>query len=683
MSVRVLVFIMFFVSAFPAAGKVKDLLPKPQCIEMGRKGKTFKMQRPVVLADSTHNALLRNFLISSGCRLVDKARARVEVELVDTLPNTFDYPLYGFPFEGYALKVMPDLIEIKAANSLGVTRAVQTLVQMAEGERTKNVQLETVSILDWPAFKLRGVMHDVGRSFIDVDELKREIDLLSRFKINVFHWHLTENLAWRFQVKAYPQLTDKRYAKRYAGQYYSQEACAELEKFAAERGVMIIPEIDMPGHSEVFSRSMGFDMQSEAGRRALKVILKEVGRTFTRAPYIHIGGDEVTVQPGFLEEMAQFVRDSLKRKVIVWNPIRGVKIDKRIADMTQMWSTAGRAVETVPNIDCRYNYVNHFDVYADVVGIYKSNVYYAQRGSATLAGAVSAVWNDTKVASQKEIIMQNNFYANALATAERTWRGGGKEYVEQGGTTLPGEGDELQAFEDFERRFLFHKAHALCREPIAYVKQSQVKWCVSAPFPNNGDASAVFPPETCKDDVLPQAFGYNGKTYQTKMATGAGVYLRHIWHPVVPSFLKNPGNGQTVYAWTYVYSPKRQTLGAQVEFYTYSRSGNEYAPKANAWDRRGSRLWINGEEIPAPRWLQTDVPILQDQPFTGLLNENLTARPLTLIHLNKGWNKVFLKLPHADNGGTARDKWQFTFVITTLDGREAAEGLVYSPFKHR
>ena len=79
-------------------------------------------------------------------------------------------------------------------------------------------------------------------------------------------------------------------------------------------------------------------------------------------------------------------------------------------------------------------------------------------------------------------------------------------------------------------------------------------------------------------------------------------YLRHIWHPIIPSFYSNPANNLTAYAWTYVYSPKAQRVGAQVEFYTYSRSGNEKGPKAGAWDRRGSKVWVNGSELAAPVW---------------------------------------------------------------------------------
>ena len=206
------------------------------------------------------------------------------------------------------------------------------------------------------------------------------------------------------------------------------------------------------------------------------------------------------------------------------------------------------------------------------------------------------------------------------------------------------------------------------------------KW-ITAPFPYNGDPPKVFPPETCTDTLLPTHYTYQNTYYGTRFATGAGIYLRHIWHSTVPSFFSNPSNGQTAYAWTYVYSPKAQDVGAQIEFYTYSRSGNEKGPKAGQWDRRGSRIWLNDQEIPAPTWQQPEKDIKQDDAEIGLTNENLTAREPVALHLNQGWNKVFIKLPHANNGGTARDKWQFTFVITDTEGKNAVDGLIYSPDK--
>lgn len=658
--------------------KVNELLPKPRIVNVGN-GK-FLLNRSVQLKDETGNKALLQFLRDNGCTISDEATAKVTVIMVENIDNARDYNLAGFDNEAYTLDVSSESITIKAVKDIGVTRAAQTLVQLAEGYDSDNA-VEAVSITDWPAFKLRGWMQDVGRSFLSVEELKKEIRLLSRFKVNVFHWHLTEKLAWRFQVNAYPKLTADENMVRYPGQYYTQAECREIEEYAAERGITVIPEIDMPGHSDVFTKAMGYDMQSANGRAALKTILSEVANTFVRAPYIHIGGDEVSIQTGFLEEMSSYVRNTLHRKVLLWNPLLNKDITTDIADMTQMWSTKGKAISGLPNIDCRYNYINHFDVYADLVGIYKSNIYYAQEGSENLAGTITATWNDTKTETEEDIIRQNNQYANILASAERAWIGGGKQYIESGGTTLPNSGEEYDEFADFERRFLFHKAHSLREAPISYVKQSNVRWRVTDPFPNGGNASLTLPPEESTDDILPHTFNYNGIPYSTTLATGAGIYLRHIWHSVVPSFFTNPSANQTAYAWTYVYSPEDQEVGAQIEFYTYSRSGNEYAPKPGQWDRRGSRIWLNDMEIPAPEWKQTDCDIPQDDAVKGLKNENLTARDVVALHLNKGWNKVFLKLPHVDSGGTKRDKWQFTFVITDTEGNNAVDGLVYSPDK--
>ena len=668
-------------ASLSAEAKLKDLLPRPHVVQVAEGAAAFSLGRPVSITGTPKCNALNEFLTSNGCTISDDAPATVNLELVENIEGTEDYKLFGFPNEGYQLEVSENKINIKAITETGLLRAVQTLVQMAEGYDDAKPQLEAVTITDWPAFKLRGWMQDVGRSFLSIDELKKEIDLMSRFKVNVFHWHLTEKLAWRFEVKAYPQLTKAENMIRYKGQYYTQAQCKELEEYAAKKGITVIPEIDMPGHSDVFNKTMGFTMQSPQGIAALKVILKEVAAVFPKAPYIHIGGDEVALQDGFLEGMASFVRDTLGRKVVVWNPLQNKAVVKAMADMTQMWSTRGNVISGMPNIDCRYNYTNHFDVYADLVGIYKSNIYYAQKGTPEIAGTISAAWNDTKVPTEKDIIKQNNIYANVLASAERAWIGGGRTYIETGGTTLPNSGAEYDEFADFERRFLFHKAHSLKNEPIAYVRQSNVRWRITDPFPNGGSATAVLPPEQSNADILPLSYNYNGTTYRTKLATGAGIYLRHIWHPTVPSFFANPQNNQTAYAWTYVYSPVEQDVTAQIEFYTYSRSGTEYAPKAGAWDRRGSKIWLNDVEIPAPKWEQTDVTIHQDSPTEELKNENLTARDPVALHLNKGWNKVFMKLPHVNNGGTGRDKWQFTFVITDLEGRNAVDGLIYSPEK--
>ena len=657
-----------------AATATSLLLPKPQQLEAT--GGSFALNRPVSINDPTGSALLASlFTISDS-----PSAASVTVNLVEAaVLGTFDYTLAGFPNEGYKLSVETDAITITAATKTGVIRAAQTLAQLAAA--SDGAGIPGVSITDYPAFKLRGFMHDVGRSFISFEELKKEIDLLARFKVNAFHWHMTDNQGFRFESKVYPQLNQASAMTRFAGKFYTQAQCTELEAYAAERGITIIPEIDMPGHSTAFTNAMGFTMSSTQGRAALKQLLSELAAAFPLAPYIHMGADEAGTTAEFVNEMSRYIKQTLGRRCIVWNPISGVSINTSnlpYIDMTEMWSTSGRKIDGLPNIDCRYNYVNHFDVFADLVGIYKSNIYYAQQGNSEIAGAITALWNDRKTPTETDIIRQNNLYANALATAERGWIGGGDQYIETGGTTLPNSGSEFDEFADWERRFLHYKATWLADESIPYVRQTDVKWRITQPFPNGGDATAVFPPETATEDVLPDQFTYGGQTYTTSMATGAGIYLRHTWGTTVPAFFTSSQINTTAYAWTYVYSPTAQTAGALIEFQNYSRSENDKAPDAGNWDRKGSRLWVNGSEVAPPTWDNSGRSINSE---VNLGNENFAARTPTAISLRAGWNKILLKLPYVNASNVRLNKWMFTFVLTDAEGRNALEGITYSPIQ--
>ena len=666
---------------------VEHLLPKVQLIETD-KG-CFKLHRAVniiYLEGAVPCPLLEDFFTGHGCTLSEQG-ATVTVTLVDEIAAAHDYKLHGYDSEAYTLQVSKHGIAITAVSNTGVIRAAQTLAQLAEGGKMGRETIASVRITDWPAFKLRGYMHDVGRSYIPAEDLIKHIELLSRFKVNTFHWHLTENQAWRFEVKAYPQLTSAESMTRFEGKYYTQEECRAVMAAAKKHGVIVIPEIDMPGHSAAFKRAMGFDMQSDEGKVVLKRVIDEVADVFADAPYIHIGGDEVRTSAEYLNEMIAYV-ESKGKKAGIWNPINGIHQNNLNASLSQMWGTRGYVAQGKANIDCRYNYTNHFDVFADLVGIYKSNIYYEDKGSETVAGAISGCWNDRKMQTVEDIMAQNNLYANIIATAERAWIGGGKRYIDNcnnggtnggGGVMLPNSGDEYDEFADWERRFLFHKAHSLKDEPIPYVRQTNVRWRISDAFPNGGDPAKVFPPEELMNavDVLYDIYIYDGKTYGTGIATGAGIYLRHTWgNSIINANYKSPAYNQTVYAWTYVYSPKKQTVGAQIEFQNYSRSERDKAPDNGKWDRKGSDIWLNGEPIVPPVWLNAGKDINNE---VDLLNENFAARKPVAVTLKKGWNKVFIKLPYVGADGVRLNKWMFTFVLTDLDGVNAVDGLIYSP----
>ena len=675
--------------------KVEHLLPKPQQITVNEGAAPFALGGSVTISYNGGAAkceLLEEFFTQNGCTL-DQGGTTVRVDIVESIEGAHDYELYGYENEAYILKVTSSGITISAVTNTGVIRAAQTLVQMAEGW-DGTAALEAVTVKDWPAFKLRGYMHDVGRSFISADELVKQVEKFSRFKVNTFHWHLTENQAWRFEVKAYPELTSSESMTRFPGQYYTQEDCKKVLAAAKKHGMIVVPEIDMPGHSEAFHRAMGFDMQSEQGKVVLKKVLDEVVEVFADAPYIHIGGDEVSTTAAYLNEMIAYVQDKGKKGGL-WNPINGIAQKDLNNTLAQMWGTRGYLEAGKANIDCRYNYTNHFDVFADLVGIYKSTIYYSQQGSSDVAGAISGCWNDRKVADEVAIMAQNNVWANVIATAERAWMGGGKAYIDNatntpaeykknpygGGVMLPNSGDEYDEFKSWEERFLFHKANSLKGDPIPYVKQTNVRWRITDAFPNGGSETAAFGPETAgttaSTDLLPEVFEHEGQTYYTGMATGAGIYLAHTWgNSIIDAYYSNPQFNHTAYAWTYVYSDKEQKVGAQIEFQNYSRSEQDAAAPAGKWDHFGSKIWVNGQEIAAPTWDNTGVSVSSKE--VELKNENFPGRKPIEVTLKQGWNKVFIKLPYFNKGYRLK-KWMFTCVFTDLEGVNAVDGLIYSP----
>ena len=482
-----------------------------------------------------------------------------------------------FQEEAYHLLITKKGILLEATTPKGMYWGQQTLEQL-KTTKNKKIYLPQCEITDWPAFRIRGFMHDVGRSFIPVEELKREISLLSRYKINVFHWHLTENQAWRLECKKYPQLNAPENMEREKGKYYTLEEARQLVEFCKQHQVLLIPEIDMPGHSAAFERTFKTDMQSEKGTQILKDIIDEVCATFD-VPYLHIGTDEVQfTNPEFVPMMVKYIRDKGK-KVISYNP--GWNYKPGEIDMTQLWSYRGKAQKGIPAIDCRYHYANHFDTYADLVAMFNSRIYNQPEGSDDLAGCIVAFWNDRYIDNTPQLLAENNFYPYMLTLAERAWRGGGNCYFDGKGTLLwEDEPEQLAAFKEFEDRLLWQKKTWLKEVPFPYVRQTQSEWQITDAFPNGGDLNKVFPPEDKEDSV----YQYEGKTYKTRKIIGNGIYLRHVWGTLVPGFYANPQENHTAYATRWIYSPKERKAKLALEFQNYSRSESDLAPRQGTWD---------------------------------------------------------------------------------------------------
>ena len=638
-----------------------NLLPMPQQIKT--LGGSFSMKNTMLITP-VWQAEWEEFITESGGQVVEKSSRKIEVKLVPEIEGAKQNQE-----EAYRLVVTSKGIEVEATTEKGVYWALQTLRQLEE----KNGRFKACEIIDWPAFKVRGFMQDVGRSYLSVDELKKEIAMLSRYKINVFHWHLTENQAWRLESKIFPMLNDSVNMTRIKGKYYTIEEAKELVAFCQKHNMLLIPEIDMPGHSAAFVRTFRHDMQSPEGMKILKLLVDEVCETFAEVPYLHIGTDEVNFwNKSFVPEMVSYIRAKGK-KVISWNP--GWNYKPGEIDMMQMWSFRGKVTPGIPHIDSKFHYTNHFDTFADLVALYDSKVYNLSEQSEDVVGAI-----DRLLSSEENMILENHFYPSMLALAERTWLGGGSQYYDGEGTMMWNEESEtFKNFAQFEKRMLYHKDKYFQGYPFGYVKQTNVKWNITDAFPNDGDMGKVFPPE----QGLKDSYQYEGKEYGVRSAIGAGIYFRHVWGGLptsIPTFYKNPQENHTAYAYTWVYSPQAQEVGMWAETQNYSRSEMDLPPKQGNWDYRGSRLWINDKEVAPPTWTATHTTKSNE---IALGNENCVARPPIMVKLNKGWNKVFWKLPIGKfrSNEVRLVKWMFTTVFVTPDGQKAVEGLIYSPDK--
>src|SRR5690606_29320449 len=145
--------------------------------------------------------------------------------------------------ESYQLRINAEQIHLHAETTLGALHALETLLQLPVPWGDAHAY-PLVSITDSPRFPWRGALIDVSRHFLSIATLKRQIDAMAAAKLNVFHWHLTDDQGWRMESKTFPLLQQKASG----GKYYTQQEIRELVDYAWQRGIYVLPEIDMPGH---------------------------------------------------------------------------------------------------------------------------------------------------------------------------------------------------------------------------------------------------------------------------------------------------------------------------------------------------------------------------------------------------------------------------------------------------
>ena len=184
--------------------------------------------------------------------------------------------------ESYQLEIQSNKIIINATTDLGALHALETLLQMLQNNST-SYYFPTAMITDFPRFTWRGIMIDVARHFQPIDVIKRNLDAMAAVKMNVFHWHLVDDQGWRIELKKHPKLTEMASD----GNYYTQEEIKNIVKYAADRGILVVPEIDVPGHGtailtaypEIGSKVMNLDSNTfESKTKAPKVITYSLER---------------------------------------------------------------------------------------------------------------------------------------------------------------------------------------------------------------------------------------------------------------------------------------------------------------------------------------------------------------------------------------------------------------------
>lgn len=310
---------LFFITITPSIIFLQKLPIIPQPVEITTGAGTFVINNKTTINTSTRDKELLNLyeILSGYIAAVIGAKPGLSGNGTNTINLLFDANIQHN--EGYQLSVAENNITIKGKSGSGIFYGIQSLVQLFPLEKSSTISIPQIMINDYPRFKWRGVHLDVCRHFFPIEFVKKYIDILAAYKINTFHWHLTDDQGWRIEIKKYPKLTQIGSMRKETmgdgkplGGYYTQEQIRDLVEYAKSKYITVVPEIEMPGHAlaaltsypeysctggpfEVGTTWGVFDDIFCAGKdntfEFLENILSEVLTLFP-GEFIHIGGDE-------------------------------------------------------------------------------------------------------------------------------------------------------------------------------------------------------------------------------------------------------------------------------------------------------------------------------------------------------------------------------------------------------
>ena len=342
---------------------MNTLIPKP--VHISESDGKFVLSQDVNIFVS-HNdgevislAQFLNFYLGSDCKILvgNYNTGNIQLALSDDT---------SLGEEGYELSIAPDSVLLSANRPAGLFYGVHTIRKLMPVYPPESVSLPCLSIRDIPRFPWRGAMLDVSRHFFGVEDVKRFVDLISQYKINRLHLHISDDQGWRIEIKSWPRLTEVGGSTEVGGGkggYYTQEQYKEIVDYASSHYVILVPEIDTPGHTNAALASyaelnsseeapqlytgtkVGFStlwINSEITYKFLDDVIRELA-ALTPGPYIHIGGDEALSTPGedykgFIKRIQEIVVSHGKTP-IGWNEIGEVELLP--GTIVQQWKGAG------------------------------------------------------------------------------------------------------------------------------------------------------------------------------------------------------------------------------------------------------------------------------------------------------------------------------------------------------
>ena len=539
--------------------------------------------------------------------------------------------------DAYRLEISSDGVVITSFGRAGERYARTTLAQLRALAGGGPVPCGTIT--DWPALRWRGLLLDCGRNWADLSLVRDIIDHLARYKMNVFHWHLTDFFGWRLESKKYPQLQSDAAFGRQKGCYCTQEEFKAMVAYAAERGVTIVPELDVPGHTDAFRRAFGFAKMNTPGVDGIVCDLIDELCSLapaSRMPFIHLGTDEVRneremVPDAWYDAWARRVARN-GRTVVGWWPGHALDADGVVYQET--WYET--RTPTGPYVDATCYYIDSFDPAGLLAqAAFKRPCPY-QADSAFRIGAEIQAWHDDAIANPSDLVRDNQVFAAVVLFSDSYWRDRAKNRTDLIFRPPSPDRPEFAEMADLERRALAQRDRVLrdFPHPLHIVGQTHMRWRLE-------DAA--------------------GRTVAANIPAGV-VYVRSPrfeWG--YPGYVDSP-TGVVALVGRFT-SPVARDAGAIIELDAFHRSGGRIygTPHAGKWNRHGAVVTLNGERLAPPEWNHPGRGLAKSEnvPWT---DESGWIRPFTPIRIRKGLNEVRLVLPKTD------DKWYWSATFLPVEG---------------